>query len=134
MRETLNAPARACALRLCVTSGLRLVPLSGPNELRVGSDIALDFEQELRDVRGDAALALASWCLEEAGMLDGLWLEQANAAVADVAAELILPLAELGEVWCAEDGDLEAVDRHFGKHVPSAWILKLAERLEAERR
>jgi hypothetical protein len=112
-------------------AGCRLVPLGDPHQLRVGSDIALDFEQELRRVRGDAALGLASYLLEREGVLEGLDLEAHNTALIDVAIELVLPMNEFEKAWRAQAGELEEVDQYYRQHVPTEWLLQLAERMEA---
>jgi len=130
-RELLRAPPRVCSLRLAVMAGCRLVPLDHPHELRVGSDIALDFEQELRRVRGDAALGLASWLLERAGVLPQLDLEAHNEALVHVALELVLPMDEFERAWRAQAGELEEIDQYYRQHVPSEWLIQLAERMEA---
>jgi hypothetical protein len=96
----------------------------------VGSDIALDFEQELRRVRGDAALGLASYLLEREGVLEGLDLEAHNEALVHVALELVLPMDEFERAWRAQAGELEEIDLHYAQHVPREWLLQLAERME----
>jgi hypothetical protein len=117
-------------MKLAVSFGLRLVPIGNPCELRVRGDLALDFDLPLREVRGNVALGLAGFLLEREGVLEHLDLEAANEALEHVATELVVPFDEFKRVWCAQDGDLEAVDQHFAKHVPSAWVVKLAERIE----
>ena len=127
-RAALRAEPRACALRLCVTAGLRLIPIEHPHETRLGRDVAIDLSLQPRDARGGVAIALASMLIERENL--ALDLDQLNQALADVALELILPADELERVWAEQDGNVEAVDRVYSAHVPSSWVLRLAETLE----